>query len=96
MAGKDAQDMLLRRSEVRSAYLITYSQANLEKFPNRSNFCQNGGAKVIHWCCSRENHVAGGQHYHIAVKLNRTQRWQMSKVSRAELWRCGELLKRSP
>ena len=74
-------------SVVRSVYLITYSQADLEKFPNRSAFAkavvtsfESGSSNVVkHWCCSQESHANGGQHYHLALKLNRSRRWLHSK-----------------
>ena len=53
---------------VRRTYLITYSQANLEKFPSRQSFAecvvdafQNGASKatIQHWVWGMENHAAG-------------------------------------
>ena len=81
------QEVSIRNSLVRSVYLITYSQADLEKFPNRSAFAkavvtsfENGSSNVVeHWCCSQESHANGGQHYHLALKLNRSRRWLQSK-----------------
>ena len=50
----------------RSVYLVTYSQANLEKFPSRNDFAKaiiasftQGSAQVLQWCCSVENHSDG-------------------------------------
>lgn len=73
-------------SATRSVYLVTYSQANLEKFPLRNDFAKaiiasftQGSARVLQWCCSLENHSDGGKHYHMALKLNKIQRWLPSK-----------------
>ena len=76
----------LRSSAVRSIYLVTYSRADLSKFPNRRDFAEavvtsfeKGSAKVKHWCCSRENHADGAKHYHMVLKLHKSQRWLQSK-----------------
>ena len=73
--------------KVRSVYLITYSQADLEKFPTRQLFAetvselfQSGTVKVIQWVCSMENHeLTRGVHYHLAVKLSMNKRWLLVK-----------------
>ena len=76
----------LRSSAVRSVYLVTYSRADLSKFPNRRDFAEafvtsfeKGSAKVKHWCCSRENHADGAKHYHMVLKWHKSQRWLQSK-----------------
>ena len=53
----------LSENNIRSVYLITYSQADLVKFPSRRDFANamvhsfsNGAANVVQWCCSLENH----------------------------------------
>ncbi|KAJ7394800.1 hypothetical protein OS493_000634 [Desmophyllum pertusum] len=68
--------------EVRSVYLVTYSQADIEKFSFRRDFAtavvqsfSTGRARVIQWCCCRKEHKKSGGHYHIALKLDRNQRW---------------------
>ncbi len=80
------EETCIGKSSVRSVYLVMYSQADLQKFPSRNEFAsavvtsfESGSAKVKHWCCSRESHVDGGQHYHLALKLQRSQRWLHSK-----------------
>lgn len=67
-------------------YLVTYSQADVAKFPTREVFARaivesfsTGTAKVVQWVCCREKHRKGGDHYHLAIKLDRNQRWMMSK-----------------
>ena len=76
---------------VQRTYLITYSQANLEKFPSRQSFAecvvdafQNRASKETfqHWVCCMENHADGGKHYHMAIKLSAQKRWKgAEKVS---------------
>ena len=72
--------------QVRQVYLITYSQANLEKFPTRRSFAecvqqafQATCTGVMQWVCCRERHSVRGQHYHMAVKLKKLRRWSAVK-----------------
>lgn len=72
--------------QVRQVYLITYSQANTTKFPTRRSFAEavvrsfsQRTARVVQWCCARENHQGSGVHYHVAIKLNKNQRWLPAK-----------------
>ena len=65
-------------NQVRSVYLVTYSQANKCEFPTREYFAkvlvecfQQAGVDVVQWCCSEENHKHGGIHYHAAIKLKK-------------------------
>ena len=63
-----------------SVYLVTYSQANLEIVPGRTDFAtlvkdafENTGGQnklVQQWCCCREEHQDGNPNYHVAIKLN--------------------------
>ena len=83
---KSAEGSAVAPSATRSVYLVTYSQANLEKFPSRNEFAKaiiasftQGSARVLQWCCSVENHSDSGKHYHMALKLNKVQRWLPSK-----------------
>ena len=48
-------------AQVRQVYVITYSQANLEKFPTRRSFAEcvqqafrETGTGVMQWACCRE------------------------------------------
>ena len=79
-------DELLQPRDVRSVYLITYSQANLDAVPTREHFANlilegfhktdtNAKVSVIQWACSREAHCNGGFHYHMVVKLSARRRW---------------------
>ena len=79
---------------VRQIYLITYSMVDTERFPTRSSFAEavvqsfaDTPAKVLQWCCCLEQHVQSGVHFHMAMKLDKNQRWLPSK--RYLLERCG-------
>lgn len=71
---------------IRQVYLITYSQADLVKFPTRRSFADavvasfsGVSATIEQWCCSQEEHQMSGKHYHMAMKFNKNQRWLSSK-----------------
>ena len=79
---------------VRQIYLITYSMVDTERFPTRSSFAEavvqsfaDTLAKVLQWWCCLEQHVKSGVHFHMAMKLDKNQRWLPSK--RYLLERCG-------
>ena len=72
----------------RRQYLVTYSKADLVKFPTRESFANavveefNFGTSVVkvqHWACCREKHEDGSDHYHLCVKLNGVKRWSAVK-----------------
>lgn len=73
----------LSSRQLRSVYLITYSQADLTKFPSRETFADavvekfasNPGIEVVNWVCCKEKHQNNGEHYHLALKLNKVKRW---------------------
>ena len=72
----------------RLVYLVTYSQADLETFPDRAEFAKiivNGfesrGVQIVQWVVSLEAHDVEGHHYHVAVKLSRRMRF--AKVRQA-------------
>ena len=73
--------------QMRSVYLITYSQHYLRKFLTRESFANvvvnafSDQVIVTRWVCSREKHAEVGEHYHIAVKLDRNRRWLRVKSS---------------
>ena len=68
---------------VRKVYLITYSQADVERFPTRDSFVQailhafhDSPANIIQCCCCMEEHSkSSGFHFHMAIKLDKNQRW---------------------
>ena len=72
----------LRPRKLRSIYLVTYSQANLEIFPTREMFANEvtclfvtKKVKVVQWVCGMEQHDTHGVHYHLSVKLESNKRW---------------------
>ena len=76
----------------RRVYIVTLSSAHrkAEQFPTKASFgrCVKehfnkgpGKVKVNHWACTQEPHLAGGYHYHVAVKLSNPKRWLCVKRS---------------
>ncbi len=68
--------------QVRTVYLITYSRADVRRFPTREVFSDavlqafgNTSTRVLQWVCCQEQHEDGGPHFHMAVKLDKLQRW---------------------
>ena len=54
----------------------------MTKFPTRDGFSdavleafRQTPAQVEQWVCAKEPHEDGGDHYHMAIKLDRVQRW---------------------
>ena len=85
-SSSSSEDECLTEREFRSVYLVTYSQADVAKFSTREVFARaivesfsTGTAKVVHWVCCQEKHRKDGDHYHLAIKLDRNQLWMMSK-----------------
>ena len=75
-------DKELHQRAVRSVYLVTYSQADMTKFPTRETFAnevvkyfQSTKVNVLHWVCCIEEHESNGQHFHLALKLSKNKRW---------------------
>lgn len=71
----------LTNREVRSVYIITYSQADTRRFTKESfarivkETFEHNNTTVVQWVCSIESHRQGGSHFHIAVKLNKIKHW---------------------
>ena len=68
----------------RRQYMVTYSQADKEKFPTRQSFgtmlraaFNKGTSKVNvqYWACCEEKHSDGGIHYHCCLKLTGIKKW---------------------
>ena len=77
----------------RRPYLITYSQADEQRFPTRESFAnivleefnrRHSAVKVSHYACCRKLHQEGGFHYHCAVKLTGNKKWISVKTRLAE------------
>ena len=84
----DREDFHLQKSN-RRTYLVTYSQADLVKFPSRQSFGEaveaafnaaSGKDGVNYWACCKENHETAGQHYHVSIKLSAPKRWNLLSV----------------
>ena len=76
----------LNRRQMRTVYLVTYSRTDADIVSSRDSFAvvvldsflnddPNAQGKVVQWVCSQESHKDGGNHYHMAVKLDRSRRW---------------------
>ena len=72
----------------RRQYLVTYSKANLLKFPSNRSFGEtladafsaSGKVGVEYWACCTEAHADGeSKHYHCSVKLTGPKRWNPVK-----------------
>lgn len=67
-------------------YLVTYSDADLGKFPTREAYARAvvgafGGNMVDYYVCGMEPHQSGAPHYHLAIRLSRSARWFYAKKS---------------
>ena len=82
-------------AQSRRTYLLTYSCADMEKFPDCAAFAKcvldafesgKSSARVVQWAVCKENHSdAVSKHYHMAVKLSATRRWLgVSQVLRSK------------
>lgn len=80
---------VLSTQSLRAAYLITYSRANLDKFPTRQSFgdavasaFRDAKGKVVplQWACALETHKDGvSKHYHVSILLTAARRWNPVK-----------------
>jgi hypothetical protein len=74
-------------------YLVTYSKADLVRFPTRESFAavledhfsrsknNNSNVKVEYLAVCREKHEDNSDHYHASVKLTGTKKWNGVKKS---------------
>jgi hypothetical protein len=80
-----AENQQLHSRQVRTVYLVTYSQVDSTCAQSREEFAKllvEGFEKtseksnnVIQWVCSKEPHKTSGFHYHMAIKLSKARRW---------------------
>ena len=77
---------ILSSNIVKKAYLVTYSNANTSVFDREKvssaivqSFQSATRSVVLHWACCMEQHKNGSYHFHIAVLLDRAQRWMKVK-----------------
>ena len=76
----------LNNNEVRKVYLLTYSQADTDRF-NHESFTKSvttafhvvTTALIIQWACCMEHHMDAGVHFHMCVLLSQLQRWKTVK-----------------
>ena len=80
----DFQATTLSGNKMRRTYLVTYSQADRNKFPSRESFGEavvtafnsgSGKVAVQYWACCLESHKNEGEHYHLCLKLSGPKRW---------------------
>ena len=73
----DREDFHLQKSN-RRTYLVTYSQADLVKFPSRQSFGEaveaafnagSGKVGVNYWACCKENHETDVSEFLIKHKI---------------------------
>ena len=76
----------LNNNEVRKVYLLTYSQADTDRFNHESYtkrvttaFQVVTRALIIQWACCMEHHMDAGVHFHMCVLLSKLQRWKKVK-----------------
>ena len=79
----------------RRTYLVTYSQADLSKFPTRKSFAEavatafsKGSGKVTvdyYACCLEPHEKNSGYHYHVTIKLSGPKRWNPVRRELLEL-----------
>ena len=71
--------------QVQRVYLITYSQANLEKFTNFTVFTdkileyfttvKSNNNPLLPWACFQEPHKDGGKHYYVIIQFKSPRTW---------------------
>lgn len=83
----------LQARDMRKVYMITYSQADLSKCPDRKTFAdfvlkafnfENSSVKPLQWAVCKELHQNGGSHYHMCIKLDKNKRWASVKCKLLE------------
>ena len=74
-------------------YLITYIQADTTQFTRErfanvvvSYFEDGATTKVLRWVCSLEPHQISGEHFHLAIKLDKVRRWFAIKRRLSNEW----------
>lgn len=88
MAANDEIDIVSTPCEPRDTfrtYLVTYSQADLEKVPNARAFADiiieafrqgSSTSQLVQWASCQEPHADGGRHYHLIMKLSKPRKWK--------------------
>ena len=77
----------LNARDMRKVSLITLSQANLQKWPDRKTFAEfiltvfdfeNSKVKSMEWTVWMKAHQNGGSHNHMYIKFDKNERWETS------------------
>lgn len=85
---KDFVDEQASASVSRRTFLLTYSQADMNKVPSKESFVKlvtnafesvKSSQKMKQWACCMEEHQNGGFHYHMCVNLSGPRRWNPIK-----------------
>lgn len=72
----------------RRVFLLTYSQADLKRFPTCQSFSEmvvdafesvQSSRTIKEWACCQEKHSDGGFHYHMSISLTGSRRWNPVK-----------------
>jgi len=72
----------------RRTFLLTYSQADLSKYPDCQSFVSvilealekcKSSSTVKEWACCQELHADRGSHYHMSINLSAPRRWNTIK-----------------
>lgn len=93
-SGEDFEEEMSNAKVGRRTYLITYSNADVDKFPTRKGFGEmiqkyfdasfNAGksaTKTVYFACAQEKHANGAPHYHVSLKLSNVKKWAEVKRS---------------
>ena len=79
----------LKPHQEHRSFLITYSKANMDRFPTRITFANtvleaivNATPNIIitYWSCSKKKHIDGSPHHHFSVKSSGPNRWEPIKL----------------
>lgn len=77
-------DTVFNTAVGRRTYLVTYSKADMQKYPTRQSFGEMiakyfdagpSAVKTEYWACCMEQHKDGSAHYHVSLKLNGVKKW---------------------
>ena len=70
----------LHQRAVRFIYVVTYSQADMTKFPTHESFAnevviyfQSTKVNVLQWVCCIEEHESNGQYFHLTLNFQKTR-----------------------
>ena len=78
----------LTKNVTQRSYLVTYSQADIAKIPDKQAFSRavlkafetaGGVGQPQYWATGEETHEEGGLHYHMILQLDSPRRWKSVK-----------------